>query len=140
VVVVRRYCLYNRARGSSVISPEELVEACENWARLPTAGTKSNALVLHAFPSGVKVIRQAAHTDAVVFKRLEALLADDGGDSDGGGGGGRWKALSAMEVSARLRVGLLIAQEYLVGAEAAGVLARDDTAEGLYFYRNEFGA
>ena len=131
-----------------MISPEELVEACENWARLPAVGS---ALVLHAFPSGVKVVRQAAHTDAVVFKRLEALLADDDDAAAGGGGSGEavgpprggasgWKALSAIEVSASLRVGLLIAEEYLVAAEAAGLLARDDTVEGLYFYRNEFCA
>ena len=46
------YCMYNRARGSSLISPEELVEACNNWESLPAV--RENML-LHVFDSGVKV-------------------------------------------------------------------------------------
>ena len=90
-------------------------------------------------------------SDHGLVERLGRLVAEvspmpgGGGGGDGGGGGnsadGRvaeWRGVSAMEVSAQMRVGLLIAEEYLLGAEAKGLLARDDTVEGLYFYRNEF--
>ena len=124
------YCLYNRARGSSVISPEELVEACENWSQIPSVGS---SMVLHTFPSGVKVIRQVNHTDAAVFERLEALL--NSGDTPSVGA---WQCISAIEVSAHMRVGLLIAEEYLLAAEANSLLVRDDTLRGLYFFKNVF--
>eukprot|EP00750_Incisomonas_marina_P021510 INCI4485.1.p1 GENE.INCI4485.1~~INCI4485.1.p1 ORF type:complete len:434 (+),score=88.57 INCI4485.1:291-1592(+) len=128
------YGLYNRARGSSVISPEELVEACENWARLPSV---RESMVLHTFPSGVKVIREASHTDARVFEKLTELLAQPV-DDEAGEGEISWRSLSALEVSVHMRVGLLIAEEYLLAAEANGLLARDDTIQGLYFFTNEF--
>ena len=47
---------------------------------------------------------------------------------------------SPLEVSAQLRVGLMIAEEYLLAAEARGAVARDDTVEGLYFFLNLFSS
>jgi ESCRT-II complex subunit VPS36 len=44
------YCLYNRARGTDLISPEDIYIACTKFAQL---GLR---LALKEFESGVKVI------------------------------------------------------------------------------------
>ena len=45
------YCMYNRARGTDLISPEDLLIACE---KLNETSTK---VFLRTFSSGVKVIQ-----------------------------------------------------------------------------------
>ena len=45
------YCLYNRARGTELISPDDLVDACKLME------TMGFSMVLHTFASGVKAIR-----------------------------------------------------------------------------------
>ena len=133
------YCMYNRARGSSLISPEELIEACGNWANLPGV---TGTLLLHTFPSGVRVIRLASHTDEMVCQRIGELLTSAEEEEDGEAkedDAESWPSVSAMEVSKQLNVGLLIAEEFLGTAEQNGVVVRDDTVEGLYYFKNVFG-
>jgi len=45
------FCLFNRARGSELISPEDLLLACQLWEKL------SIQLHFRTFESGVKVIQ-----------------------------------------------------------------------------------
>lgn len=141
------YCLYNRARGSSLVSPEELIEACNNWAQIPSIG---KSMFLHTYPSGVKVIRQACHTDEMILERLDELLNNESNQQDVSTVSSSIPSpdmikscsceirLSAADVSRHLCVSLLIAREYLNTAELNGLFARDDTVEGLFFYKNIF--
>lgn len=51
------YCLFNRARGTELISPDDLLQAVNLF---PTTGAQMH---LRAFPSGVLVIQSNSHDD-----------------------------------------------------------------------------
>ena len=51
LALVDLYCMYNRARGTDLISPEDLLIACEKMNQ------SSDKIVLRTFHSGVKVIQ-----------------------------------------------------------------------------------
>ena len=54
------YCLFNRARGAELISPDDLLTAAK---LLPSLGTR---LTFRNFASGVLVVQSAAHSDEKV--------------------------------------------------------------------------
>ncbi|KAJ6340605.1 hypothetical protein OIU77_008378 [Salix suchowensis] len=51
------YCLFNRARGTELISPEDLLQACSLWEKFDVP------VMLRKFDSGVKVIQNKSHSD-----------------------------------------------------------------------------
>jgi ESCRT-II complex subunit VPS36 len=123
------YCLFNRARGTELVSPDDLLAACELFEALGLP------LRLRRFASGVIVVQGAQHTDAALCRRIGALVAPGGG---GGAGDALGPALSATAVGMALGLPVALAREALQVAEAAGVLCRDDGPEGLRFFRNFF--
>jgi ESCRT-II complex subunit VPS36 len=54
LALIDLYCMYNRARGTDLISPEDLLTACERLSAEP-----SSKIVLRTFTSGVKVIQNS---------------------------------------------------------------------------------
>lgn len=54
------YCLFNRARGTELISPDDLLTAAK---LLPGVGA---ALAFRKFTSGVLVVQSGAHSDKKV--------------------------------------------------------------------------
>ena len=162
------YALFNRARGLEVgvssihcppharvgaesaprltrqlISPDDLLEASRLLAPLglPMALREVSARIQTGrqpctshhvptrcaqFGSGVRVIQQAAFDDSAVARRLAAAARD----ATAGIGG--------LEAAGMLHVSVTLALEYLVMAEARGLLCRDDAIEGLRFYPNRF--
>ncbi len=114
------YCLFNRARGTNLISPEDLREACA------LLGDLKVGLSQRIFPSGVIVIQ------------LDALALD------GTNGATIRQTLlglcptTAMEASHVLRLSPLLAMEQLEEAERLGWLCRDTTLETVRFYPNQF--
>lgn len=118
------YCLFNRARGTNLISPEDLREACA------LLGGLNVGLSQRTFPSGVIVVQ------------LDALaLVDDGGS--GGSSSSRQRLLdlcptTALEASHVLRLSPLLASEQLEEAERLGWVCRDATLESVRFYPNRF--
>ncbi|KAJ6295629.1 hypothetical protein OIU78_023620 [Salix suchowensis] len=51
------YCLFNHARGTELISPEDLLQACSLWEKFDVP------VMLRKFDSGVKVIQNKSHSD-----------------------------------------------------------------------------
>ena len=51
LALVDIYCMYNRARGTDLISPEDLIIACEKMNEV------SQRVMLRTFTSGVKVLQ-----------------------------------------------------------------------------------
>lgn len=51
LALVDIYCMYNRARGTDLISPEDLLIACEKLNYI------SEKVILRSFTSGVKVLQ-----------------------------------------------------------------------------------
>jgi ESCRT-II complex subunit VPS36 len=153
------YCIFNRARGTELVSPDDLVTAA---GALEGLGLP---LRLRRFESGVVVVQSAEHTDAALVRRVRELLdkeeeaataaaGSDGGEGGSGGAAGAAGAaaaaaagapalgppLSASAVGVALGLPLALAREALLVAEAAGALCRDDGPEGLRFFRNFFAA
>ncbi len=54
LAMVDLYCMYNRARGTDLISPEDLLIACEKLNSVQDA-----KVLLRTFQSGVKVIQNS---------------------------------------------------------------------------------
>ena len=116
------YCLFNRARGSNLVSPEDLRAACE------LLGTELQVgLSMRTFPSGVVVLQlddlALDSTNYVARRALIDLCAE-----------GR----SPLEASHVLKLSPLLAAEQLEEAERLGWLCWDVTLSTTRFYPNKF--
>jgi len=133
------YCLFNRARGTNMISPEELLDAVKLVEVLGLG------LKLREFDeSGVVVIQEAGFDDSVMAEKIieyidgaeeeekEKMSDDDGGNSN------TYVGVTALEAGRILKISALLANEILLGAEREGVLCRDVTISAQRFYRNMF--
>ena len=63
------WCVYNRARGTALVSPEDVRKACELWPKLGVP------LVLRSFASGSLAVAGADFDDDVVAAKLLLLAA-----------------------------------------------------------------
>ena len=118
VTLTDAYCLFNRARGVEVVSPQDMLRACESW--------ESQAFDVHLreFENGVKVIHTTERTDDEACARIKALLPTPE------------SSLDAYEAAQTLETTPEIALEYLRMAESRGILCRDDGPTQIRFYAN----
>ena len=121
IPVTDLFCLYNRARGTALISPDDLLEACRLFERL------NLAFRLRKFDSGVLVVQSASYSDAAMSAQLLEMLSSSG---DSGA------FLTAMDVAEQHGVSLPLAMEHLQTAEKLEKLCRDETPNGVRFYPN----
>mmetsp|Transcript_4763 Transcript_4763/g.12517 ORF Transcript_4763/g.12517 Transcript_4763/m.12517 type:complete len:446 (-) Transcript_4763:41-1378(-) len=112
------FCLFNRARGSNLISPEDLRSA------MGTAGKLELGISARTFPSGLAVVQQSSWDDNKMAQKLADLCK-----------GG----MTSLQASRALHTSPLLAQEHLASAERLGVLCRDVTLETVRFFPNRFG-
>lgn len=126
------YCLFNRARGTNMISPEDLLKALDLMKELNLGVSK------RSFASGVMVIQDDAFDDEVMAKKLAELatssftapLQKNVEPSIGG--------ITVMDVCRAFKTSALLANEQLLSAEQMGWLCRDSTIEGVRFFPNLF--
>eukprot|EP00271_Cylindrocystis_brebissonii_P013728 TRINITY_DN3390_c0_g1_i1.p1 TRINITY_DN3390_c0_g1~~TRINITY_DN3390_c0_g1_i1.p1 ORF type:complete len:441 (+),score=109.32 TRINITY_DN3390_c0_g1_i1:784-2106(+) len=123
MAVVDAYCVFNRARGTELISPEDMLQACSVWEQINVP------LQLRRFESGVKVIQDRSRSDAEMMARIQELVALLGGPREG---------LSATDAARALGLSPALAKEELLTAESRGILCRDDSVDGLRFHHNFF--
>ncbi|RDX60650.1 Vacuolar protein sorting-associated protein 36, partial [Mucuna pruriens] len=62
------YCLFNRARGTELISPDDLLQACCLWEKFDVP------VVLRKFDSGVMVIQTKSHSDQELYLLMSPKL------------------------------------------------------------------
>jgi len=123
------YCVYNTARGTSLISPDDLYQACALMGRLRLG------MSLKRFESGVEVVQLDGQSDEARDAALAALARERYGDGAGPHTGG----IAATDVLAKLGGSLPVARAQLEAAEARGALCRDESVEdGIVFYPNLF--
>ena len=115
------YCLFNRARGTNLISPDDLLMALP-WMEKLDLGMKKRE-----FESGVVVVQDDSFDDAKMADKLVEIA--DTKISDG---------MTVLDASRLLKVSAMLANEQLLAAEKLGRLCRDVTLEGTRFYRNRF--
>jgi len=127
------YCVYNRARGTNLISPEDLLQAVDQMEKIGGGGL---GLSHYQFPSGLRVLQDAALNQERMEDRLVEIAAADSSTSSSGGSGGG--GITCQEASHILHLSVLLAQEQLTAAERHGALVRDETTESIRFYPNRF--
>ncbi|KAL2642752.1 hypothetical protein R1flu_010339 [Riccia fluitans] len=121
LAMVDAYCLFNRARGTELISPEDLLQACSIWASVDVP------VAMRRFESGVVVIQSKSHNDEEVSMRLEILVKQPEAMRQG---------ITASDAARALGLAPALAKEHLLAAEMRGQLCRDDGADGLRFFLN----
>jgi ESCRT-II complex subunit VPS36 len=114
------YCLFNRARGTNLISPEDLRQACK------LLGALNLGLSQRTFPSGVIVLQ------------LDNALALNGSNTSVRERIVKLCPTTALEASHVLKLSPLLALEQLEEAERLGFICRDVTLETIRFYPNKF--
>ncbi|KAI8910723.1 EAP30/Vps36 family-domain-containing protein [Powellomyces hirtus] len=126
------YCLFNRARGSALISPNDLRACCTLFEGM------NLPFRVREFASGLLVVQSSTHRDdetvarvhAHVVRRAHTTTPTTTTTPTMGGG------LAAADLAALEKVSIVLAAEQLLLAESKGLLCRDDTIEGLRFFDN----
>jgi ESCRT-II complex subunit VPS36 len=118
------YYLYNRARGTELLSPDDLLSAVEMMFALRLG------MRLRSFPSGVKVVQLDSFNDAEWDMRLKQVLesAEDY----------RKYGITATGLARAFNISITLAKERLLEAERRGHICRDESIEGLSFFINCF--
>ncbi|XP_015876286.3 vacuolar protein sorting-associated protein 36 isoform X1 [Ziziphus jujuba] len=117
------YCVFNRARGTELISPEDLLQACSLWEKFDVP------VMLRKFDSGVMVIQNKSHSDEEVFARIKTLVTKPDTLRSG---------ISASDAAMTLGIAPAMAKEHLLTAESKGILCRDISPDGFRFFINLF--
>ncbi|XP_009629805.1 vacuolar protein sorting-associated protein 36 [Nicotiana tabacum] len=115
------YCLFNRARGTELISPDDLLRACSLWEKFDVP------VMLRKFDSDVMVIQSKSHSDDEVFTRIRSLVTTP--DTLRAG-------ITASDAAMTLGIAPAMAKEHLLAAEAKGLLCRDVSPDGFRFFVN----
>ncbi|KAK7110626.1 vacuolar protein-sorting-associated protein 36-like [Littorina saxatilis] len=113
------YCRVNRARGMELLSPEDLLHACELMEILGLP------IRLRTFDSGVMVVQSQSQNEEEIVNTTTVLVSER-------------NSLTAEELSQLLGVSVLLARERLLMTEKHGGVCRDEHIEGLRFYLNLF--
>ncbi|XP_042515959.1 vacuolar protein sorting-associated protein 36 [Macadamia integrifolia] len=123
IALIDVYCLFNRARGTELISPEDLLQACALWEKFDVS------VILRKFESGVMVIQNKSHSDEEVFARIKSLVLRPNA---------LWTGISPSDAAITLGIAPALAKEHLLTAETQGLLCRDISPEGFRFFINVF--
>uniref|UniRef100_A0A804NBV5 Vacuolar protein-sorting-associated protein 36 n=1 Tax=Zea mays TaxID=4577 RepID=A0A804NBV5_MAIZE len=113
MALVDVYCLFNRARGTELISPEDLLQACSLWEKVDVQ------VMLRKFDSGVKVIQTKTHSDEEVFARISSLAQKQDALQ---------KGISPSDAAFTLGIAPALAKEHLLNAENKEMLVQMDSA------------
>ncbi|CAC5390566.1 VPS36 [Mytilus coruscus] len=113
------YCRVNRARGMELLSPEDLINACEmlEILRLPVR--------LKTFDSGVMVLQLQSHDEEQIIKDTTKTVEEN-------------QSMTSEELSQNAGISVILAKERLLLTEKVGGVCRDESVEGLRFYPNLF--
>ncbi|CAM9535031.1 unnamed protein product [Choristocarpus tenellus] len=114
------FSLFNRARGTELVSPSDLLATAQ------LLGPVGLGMTLRRFDSGVMVIQADTHSDQAVSERLAKEAKEDSG------------GLVATQVARNMSVSVTLAVEHLNTAERSELLCRDESVEGTRFFTNLF--
>ncbi|CAD5218891.1 unnamed protein product [Bursaphelenchus okinawaensis] len=115
------FCRINRARGTKLISPEDLLRAARLFE------SQGLPIRLHSFPSGVEVIQminKSTNDPKTIDETYENVKLNG--------------TLDKAQFAQLLGISVVLANERLLAAENSGKLCRDVTIAGVKFYPNKF--
>ena len=108
------YCIFNRARGMELISPDDLVEVATILRPLGLA------MSIRKFDSGVTVIQSDSHDDRIMGQHIRALASQLG-------------SVTSVDVSAQLRIPLTLAREHALVRVLLGLSCDNLTHPGTNY-------
>lgn len=114
------YCCFNRARGVSLVSPDDIMSACRRMETIPDLQLK-----LVRYQSGLLVVQDRTCDDSTIMEQTTALVEES-------------EFLTPLQMATRLSIPVQLARQRLLDAETAGNLCRDVSIESLRFYPNKF--
>jgi ESCRT-II complex subunit VPS36 len=115
------YCLLNRARGSELVSPDDLLQSAHLLARLDVG------MYLRRFPSGALCVQsQGFDEDGMCTKVLTMTRASAG------------SRVHAAGVASAFHTSLVVATNHLLVATARGHMCVDESRWGTFYYANTF--
>ncbi|KAL3673252.1 hypothetical protein V7S43_000973 [Phytophthora oleae] len=115
------YCMFNRARGVELVSPDDLYHAAMLQKKLKLGYS------VRKFQGGLIVLQTDSHREDKVAERLAKMAHKSSSDY-----------ITSSDVSVEMHTSFPLAWEYLKVAEELGKLCRDETFEGTNFYPNKF--
>jgi len=122
VLLEEIYCALNRARGTALVSPDEILHAAKNIEKIyPQAGLKYKK-----YKSGIAVLQDNTLSDNAIVDQVLTILTEFP------------EGLSSEMYSARCGCSPIIAREQLIIGEELGELCRDDSPKGLLYFPNRF--
>lgn len=116
IAVADAYCRVNRSRGLELLSPEDMLNACQQM---------SGPIKLRRFPTGTMVLQLESHDDKVVAKEVAELVRTH-------------RSMSYEELARHMSISIVLAQARLLAAEQLATVCRDESIEGLRFFPNLF--
>lgn len=116
------YCLYNRARGTELVSPDDFYQAVLLFDKMPFL-----QLRLREFDSGVRVIADAGLNMRNIFERIAELAKES-----------PIEGISVSEIAAVFHVSIMVAMEQVNLAEQECLIVRDDSFSGMQYFENRF--
>jgi len=122
------YCIFNRARGTALISPDDLVRACLLFDEIGLP------FKLHKLKSGVLLVQGAEYDAKATQERILGYIRNRKNPESGSDV--NYGMITALELAKLDRVSIIIAKEQLYTAEMNGAICRDETIEGLRYYEN----
>ena len=117
------YCVFNRARGTELVSPDDLYKASLLMNKL-----KLN-LSLRIFDSGVKVLQLNTYNENIMLQNIVRLLNNKEYNNIG---------VQASDIAINMNISLILAKEYLLLGEGKGLICRDECIQGKFFFLNLF--
>ena len=105
------YCAFNRARGTELVTPQDLLRACELFESLHLP------LRIKKFESGVLVVQHTALDPGVFCAKVQERL--------------RQGPLSCPQIADEFNVALVVVQLQLELGEKRSMICRDASTDGL---------
>ena len=115
--LVDLYCLYNRARGTDMISPEDLLIAVN---QLNETSTK---YMIRNYTSGLKTVQSRLFKEDQYYEMIAGKLQQEG-------------CLSTMKLAEAMKVNVALMKEHVAIAEERGFVCKDESYEGVQWYEN----
>ncbi|KAI1369281.1 EAP30/Vps36 family-domain-containing protein [Xylaria arbuscula] len=135
MTLVDLWAMFNRARGGvELISPNDFEKAARLWEKLKLP------VRLRTFKSGVMVVQSRDRTDEITIRTIIAWLRDLHEIPPDRDVPWDWqmfgRGVTAHDTADRFGWSIGVAEEELEMAEERGALCREESLEGVKFWRN----
>jgi ESCRT-II complex subunit VPS36 len=116
--LVDLFCLYNRARGTDLVGPEDLNSACQ---LINQSSTKY--MIKQYTKSGIKTIQLKTFSETGYYEKISAALGENEG-------------MTADKLATHFKINVGVMKEHIQEAELQGFICVDDSHEGLRYHPN----